>query len=69
MVYEASNIDKTNFSDATKNQRLTEELNKNIQSLSIPSWLVKSRTVLIKEKSTKGNAVGKYRLTACLCLL
>ena len=31
----------------TQHQRLTEVLNGNIQSLSIPSWLVKSRTVLV----------------------
>ena len=53
----------------SQHQRLTEELNENIQSLSIPSWLVKSRTVLIKKDPRKGNAVGNYWLIACLNLL
>ena len=40
--------------------RLTEEVNVNIQSLSVPSWLVKSTTVLIQKEPEKGNAVGNY---------
>ena len=44
----------------SQHQRLTEELNENIQSLSIPSWLVKSRIVLIKKDPAKGNAVGNH---------
>ena len=44
----------------SQHQMLTEELNENIQSLSIPSWLVKCRTVLIQEDPAKGNAVGNY---------
>ena len=42
----------------SQHQRLTEELNENIQSLSISSWLVKSRTVLVQKEPTKGNAEG-----------
>ena len=53
----------------SQHQRLTEKLNENIQSLSIPSWLVKSRTVFIQKDLAKGNAVGNYRPIACLNLL
>lgn len=53
----------------SQHQMLTEELNENIHSLSIPSWLVKSRTVLIKKVLAKGNAVNNYRQIACLYLL
>ena len=53
----------------SQHQRLTEELNENIQSLSIPSWLVKSRTVLIQKEPAKGNVVGNYWPMACLNLL
>ena len=53
----------------SQHQRLTEELNENIQSLSIPSWLVKGKTVLILKDPAKGNAVGNYRPIACLNLL
>ena len=38
---------------ASQHQRLTEEMNENIQSLSIPSWLVKSKTILIQKDSAK----------------
>ena len=41
----------------SQHQRLTEELNENIQSISIPSWLLKSRTVLFKKDPAKGIAV------------
>lgn len=50
----------------SQHQMLTEELNENIHSLSIPIWLVKSRTVLIKKVLAKGNAVNNYRQIACL---
>ena len=40
-----------------------------MQSLSIPIWLVKSRTALIQKDPAKGNVVGNYRPTACLNLL
>ena len=33
---------------ASQHQRLTEELNENIQSLLVPSWLVKNRTAFIR---------------------
>ena len=44
-------------------------LNENIQFLSTPSCLVKSRIVFIKNDSTKGNAAGNYRPISCLNLL
>ena len=53
----------------TKRKRLTEELIENIQSLSIPRWLVKSRTVIIQKDPAKGNAVGNYWPIAWLNLL
>ena len=53
----------------SQHQRLTEKLNENIQSLSIPSWLVKSRTVLTLKDSVKGNAVGNYQQMAYLNIL
>ena len=43
----------------SQHQRLTEVLNENIQSLSTPNWLLKSRTALFQKDSAKGNAVGK----------
>ena len=52
----------------SQHQRLTEEWNENSQSLSIPSWLVKSRIVLTQKDSAKGNAVGNYRPIACFNL-
>ena len=48
---------------------LTEKLNENIQFLSIPSWLVKSRTVLIQKDPAKSNTVGNYWLIANLNML
>ena len=53
----------------SQHQRLIEVLNENIQSLSTPSWLVKSRTVFIPKDSGKGNAVGNYRPISYLNLL
>ena len=53
----------------SQHQKLIEELNENIQSLSIPSWLVKSRTVFIQKDPAKDDAVGNYRPIACLNLL
>ena len=44
-------------------------MNENIQFLSTPSWLVKSRTVLIQKDLAKGNAVGNYRPIARFNLL
>ena len=44
----------------SQHQRLTEELNENIQSLSIHICLVKSRTVLIQKDPAKVNAAGNY---------
>ena len=38
-------------------------MNENIQSLSIPSWSVKNKSVLIQKNPAKGNAVGNYRST------
>ena len=52
----------------SQHQRLTEEWNENSQSLSIPSWLVKSRIVLTQKDPAKGNAVGNYRPIACFNL-
>ena len=42
----------------SQHQRLTEVLNENIQSLSTPNWLLKSRTALFQKDSAKSNAVG-----------
>ena len=53
----------------SQHQRLTEELNENIQSLSIPSWLLKSRTVLIQKDPPTGNAIRNYQPKASLNLL
>ena len=53
----------------SQHQRLTEELNENIQSLSIPSWLLKSRTVLIQKGPATGNAIRNYQPKASLNLL
>ena len=53
----------------SQHQRLTEELNENIQSISIPSWLLKSRTVLIQKDPAKGNNVRNYHPKASLNLL
>ena len=44
----------------SQHQRLTEELNENIQSISLPNWLLKSRTVLIQKDPAKGNDVRNY---------
>ena len=52
----------------SQHQRLTEEFNENIYSLSISSWLVRSRTVLIQKDPAKGNAEGNYRTKVCLSL-
>ena len=52
-----------------QHKRLTKELNENIQSISIPSCLLKSRTVLIQKDPAKGNAVRNYQLKASLNLL
>ena len=53
----------------SQQQRLTKELNENIQSLSIPSWLLKSRTVLIQKGPATGNAIRNYQPKASLNLL
>ena len=53
----------------SQHQRLIEELNENIQSLSISSWLLKSRTDLIQKDPVKGNAVRNYQLKSSLNLL
>ena len=75
-IQENAEITKKNVTKQLRNkrftnqhQRLTEELNKNMHSLSIPSWLVKSKTVLIQKDPAKGNAVGNYRPIAFLNLL
>ena len=44
-------------------------MNENIQSLSIPSWLVKSRIILIQKDPEKGNVEGNYRPKVWLNLL
>ena len=44
-------------------------LNRNIQPLSIPSRLLKSRTVLIQNDPADRNGVSKYLPIACLNLL
>ena len=41
----------------SQHQRLTEELNENMNSFSIPRWLVKRRTVLIQKDPAKGNTI------------
>ena len=48
----------------SQHKGLTEELNKNMHSLLIPSWLVKSRT-----GPAKGNVAGNYQPITCLNLL
>ena len=53
----------------SQHQRLTEELNENIQSISIPNWLLKSKTILIQKNPAKGNAVRNYQPKASLNLL
>ena len=53
----------------SQHQRLTEELNENIQSISIPNWLLKSKTILIQMNPAKGNAVRNYQPKASLNLL
>ena len=35
-------------------------MNENIQSISIPNWLLKSRTILIQKDPAKGNAIRSY---------
>ena len=53
----------------SQHQSLAEVMNGNIQSLSIPSWLVKSRTVLIQKCPANGNDLGNFEPIACLNLL
>ena len=53
----------------SQHQRLTVKFNENIQSLVIPSWLLKSRTILIQKDYVADNAVGSYQPIACLNLL
>ena len=53
----------------SQHQRLTVKFNENIQSLVIPSWLLKSRTILIQKDYAADNAVGSYQPIACLNLL
>ena len=43
-------------------------MNKNIQSFSITSWLLKTRTVLLQKDPAKGNSVGNYHPKASLNL-
>ena len=52
-----------------QHQRLTEELNENIQSLSSPSRLLKSRIVLIQKDPPTGKAILNYQPKASLNLL
>ena len=54
---------------ASQHQRLTEELNENIQSLSITSLLVKNRSVLINVDPAKSNALGNNKQITGLNLL
>lgn len=53
----------------SKLHRLTEELNENIKSLLVPSWLLKGRTVLVQKDPAECNAVGNYQPIAWLILL
>ena len=53
----------------SQHQSLPDELNENKQSFPIPSWLMKSRTVLIQKDPARDNAVGNYWPIACLILL
>ena len=48
---------------------MADILNNELQSASIPDWMVESQTVLIQKDPTKGNTVGNYRPIACLKLL
>ena len=48
---------------------IADILNNELQSASIPEWMIESHTVIIQKDSTKGNAVGNYRPIACLNLL
>ena len=50
-------------------QTMADILNNELQSASIPDWMVESQTVLIQKDPTKGNTVGNYRPIACLKLL
>ena len=47
-------------------QTMADILNNELQSASIPDWMVESQTVLIQKGLTKGNTVGNYRSIACL---
>ena len=48
---------------------MADILNNELQSASIPDWMVERQTVLIQKDPTKGNTVGNYRPIACLKLL
>ena len=50
-------------------QTITDILNNELQSSSIPGWMMEGRTVLIQKKPTKVNTDGKYRPIECLNLL
>ena len=50
----------------SKHQRLNEELNENIQSLSIPCWLLENRAFLTQKDPAKDNAIRKYQPKASL---
>ena len=66
---ELDGIERFQLKGFSRKQRLTEELNENNQSLSVLSWLVKSRTFFIENNPAKGNAVGNSAPVACLNLL
>ena len=42
---------------SSQHQRLIGELNENIQTLTIPSWLAKNRIVIIQKDPAKGNNI------------
>ena len=42
-------------------QTIADILNNELQSVSIPEWIVENRTVLIQKDTTKSNSVGNYR--------
>ena len=53
----------------SQHKTLTEELNENILSISISSWLLKRKTLLIQKDPANGNAVCNYQSKASLNLL
>lgn len=49
--------------------RVSNHLQKCLETGNVPSWMVKGKTVLIMKDPRKGNDVGNYRPIACLPLM